>query len=52
VIERLTYALRTAYSDMNGFPRAPLIDMQAADEAWPDSEFVQGVLAQFLVAKK
>ena len=46
VIERLAEDLRAAFPDMKGFSRANLMYMRAFAEAWPDAEFVQGVLAQ------
>jgi predicted nuclease of restriction endonuclease-like (RecB) superfamily len=46
VIERLVHNLRTAFPDMKGFSPRNLKYMRAFAEAWPDSEFVQGVLAQ------
>lgn len=46
VIDRLAHDLRTAFPDMKGFSHRNLKYMRAFAEAWPDSEFVQGVLAQ------
>ncbi len=46
VIERLAHDLRTAFPDMKGFSPRNLKYMRAFAEAWPESEFVQGVLAQ------
>jgi len=46
VIDRLAHDLRTAFPDMKGFSPRNLKYMRAFAEAWPDSEFVQGVLAQ------
>jgi predicted nuclease of restriction endonuclease-like (RecB) superfamily len=46
VIERLAHDLRTAFPDMKGFSPRNLKYMRAFAETWPDSEFVQGVLAQ------
>lgn len=46
VIERVGHDLRTAFPDMKGFSSRNLKYMRAFAEAWPDSEFVQGVLAQ------
>ena len=46
VIERLAQDLRAAFPDMNGFSPRNLKYMRAFAEAWPDSEFVQAVLAQ------
>lgn len=46
VIERLAHDLRTAFPDMKGFSPRNLKYMRAFAQAWPDAEFVQGVLAQ------
>jgi predicted nuclease of restriction endonuclease-like (RecB) superfamily len=46
VIERLAHDLRTAFPEMKGFSTRNLKYMRAFAEAWPDREFVQGVLAQ------
>jgi predicted nuclease of restriction endonuclease-like (RecB) superfamily len=46
VIERLAHDLRAAFPDMKGFSPRNLKYMRAFAEAWPDCEFVQGVLAQ------
>ena len=46
MIERLAQDLRTAFPDMKGFSPRNLKYMRAFAEAWPDAEFVQGVLAQ------
>ncbi|MDP2880028.1 MAG: PDDEXK nuclease domain-containing protein [Azonexus sp.] len=46
VIERLAEDLRTAFPDMKGFSPRNLKYMRAFAEAWPDTEFVQEVLAQ------
>ncbi|HRE18695.1 MAG TPA: PDDEXK nuclease domain-containing protein, partial [Rhodocyclaceae bacterium] len=46
VIERLAQDLRAAFPDMKGFSPRNLKYMRAFAEAWPDAEFVQGVLAQ------
>ena len=46
VIERLAQDLRTAFPDMKGFSPPNLKYMRAFAEAWPDTEFVQEVLAQ------
>ena len=46
VIERLAHDLRVAFPDMKGFSPRNLKYMRAFAEAWPDAEFVQGVLAQ------
>ncbi len=46
VIERLAHDLRAAFPEMKGFSPRNLKYMRAFAEAWPDVEFVQGVLAQ------
>jgi predicted nuclease of restriction endonuclease-like (RecB) superfamily len=46
VIERLAHDLREAFPEMKGFSPRNLKYMRAFSEAWTDSEFVQGVLAQ------
>ena len=46
VIERLAHDLRAAFPDMKGFSPRNLKYMRAFAQAWPDLEFVQGVLAQ------
>ena len=46
VIERLAQDLRSTFPDMKGFSPRNLKYMRAFAEAWPDTEFVQGVLAQ------
>jgi len=46
VIDRLAHDLRTAFPDMKGFSPRNLKYMRAFAEAWPDSAFVQEVLAQ------
>ena len=46
VIERLAQDLRVAFPDMKGFSPRNLKYMRAFADAWPDGEFVQGVLAQ------
>jgi len=46
VIERLAHDLRTAFPEMKGFSPRNLKYMRAFAEAWPDTEFVQAVLAQ------
>ncbi|ERP99110.1 hypothetical protein Q666_00155 [Marinobacter sp. ES-1] len=46
VIDHLAHDLRTAFPDIKGFSPRNLKYMRAFAEAWPDSEFVQGVLAQ------
>ena len=46
VIDRLAHDLRNDFPDMKGFSPRNLKYMRAFAEAWPDSEFVQEVLAQ------
>ncbi len=46
VIERLAEDLRLAFPEMKGFSPRNLKYMRAFAEAWPDTEFVQEVLAQ------
>jgi len=46
VIERLSQDLRSAFPEMKGFSPRNLKYMRAFAEAWPEPEFVQGVLAQ------
>jgi predicted nuclease of restriction endonuclease-like (RecB) superfamily len=46
VIERLAQDLRGAFPDMKGFSPRNLKYMRAFAEAWPEADFVQGVLAQ------
>ncbi|QQS07051.1 MAG: DUF1016 family protein [Fibrobacterota bacterium] len=46
VIDRLAEDLRAAFPNMKGFSPRNLKYMRAFAEAWPDAEFVQGVLAQ------
>jgi predicted nuclease of restriction endonuclease-like (RecB) superfamily len=46
VIERLARDLRIALPDMQGFSPRNLKYMRAFAQAWPDTEFVQAVLAQ------
>lgn len=46
VIDRLAQDLRTAFPAMKGFSPRNLKYMRAFAEAWPDTEFVQAVLAQ------
>lgn len=46
VIERLAEDLRLAFPEMKGFSPRNLKYMRAFAEAWPDEQFVQGVLAQ------
>jgi predicted nuclease of restriction endonuclease-like (RecB) superfamily len=46
VIERLAQDLRNAFPDMKGFSPRNLKYMRSFAQAWPDAEFVQGVLAQ------
>ncbi len=45
VIDRLAHDLRSAFPDMKGFSPRNLKYMRAFAHAWPDKEFVQGVLA-------
>ena len=45
VIDRIAADLRGAFPDMKGFSPRNLKYMRAFAEAWPDAEFVQGVLA-------
>ena len=47
VIERLAHDLRNAFPDMKGLSPRNVKYMRAFAEAWPDSAFVQEVLAQF-----
>lgn len=42
----MAHDLRTAFPQMKGFSPRNLKYMRAFAEAWPDAEFVQGVLAQ------
>ena len=46
VVDRLAQDLRAAFPKMKGFSPRNLKYMRAFAEAWPDAEFVQGVLAQ------
>ena len=46
VIDRLSQDLRAAFPDMQGFSPRNLKYMRAFAAAWPDEDFVQGVLAQ------
>ena len=46
VIERLAHDLRAAFPELKGFSPRNLKYMRAFAEAWPDTEFVQAVLAQ------
>ncbi|MXS80088.1 Predicted nuclease of restriction endonuclease-like (RecB) superfamily, DUF1016 family [Nitrosomonas eutropha] len=46
VVEALARDLRNAFPDMKGFSPRNLKYMRAFAQAWPDGEFVQGVLAQ------
>ena len=46
VIERLAQDLRSAFPEMRGFSPRNLKYMRSFAEAWPEAEFVQGVLAQ------
>lgn len=46
VIERIATDLKIAFPEMRGFSPRNLRYMRAFAEAWPDAEFVQGVLAQ------
>lgn len=46
VIDRLSHDLRTAFPEMKGFSSRNLKYMRAFAEVWPDSGFVQAVLAQ------
>lgn len=46
VIERLAHDLRAEFPNMKGFSPRNLKYMRAFAQAWPDTEFVQGVLAQ------
>jgi predicted nuclease of restriction endonuclease-like (RecB) superfamily len=46
VIERLAQDLRNAFPAMKGFSPRNLKYMRAFAQAWPDPDFVQGVLAQ------
>lgn len=46
VIDRLAHDLRQAFPQMKGFSPRNLKYMRAFTQAWPDTEFVQAVLAQ------
>lgn len=46
VIDRLSLDLRSAFPEMKGFSPRNLKYMRAFVDAWPEAEFVQGVLAQ------
>lgn len=46
VIDRLAHDLRISLPDMKGFSPRNLKYMRAFAAAWPDKQFVQGVLAQ------
>ena len=46
VVETLARDLRNAFPEMKGFSARNLKYMRAFAEAWPNREFVQGVLAQ------
>ncbi len=46
VIDRLAADLKAAFPEMKGFSARNIKYMRALAEAWPDSEFVQEVLAQ------
>lgn len=46
VIDRLAHDLRTTFPDMKGFSPRNLKYMRSFAQAWPDTEFVQAVLAQ------
>jgi predicted nuclease of restriction endonuclease-like (RecB) superfamily len=46
VVQRLAHDLRTTFPEMKGFSVRNLKYMRAFAEAWPNIEFVQGVLAQ------
>jgi predicted nuclease of restriction endonuclease-like (RecB) superfamily len=46
VIDRLAHDLLVAFPDMQGFSARNLKYMRAFAQAWPDVDFVQGVLAQ------
>lgn len=48
VIVRLAQDLRNAFPEMKGFSPRNLKYMRTFAESWPDSEFVQAVLAQLL----
>jgi len=46
VVDKLAHDLRTAFPDMQGFSPRNLKYMRAFAQAWPDTDFVQAVLAQ------
>lgn len=46
VIDRIALDLKAAFPEMKGFSPRNLKYMRAFAEAWPDADFVQGVLAQ------
>lgn len=46
VIDRLAHDLRVAFPEMKGFSSRNLKYMRAFAQAWPESEFVQQVVAQ------
>lgn len=46
VVERIAADLKTAFPEAKGFSPRNLKYMRAFAEAWPDEDFVQGVLAQ------
>lgn len=46
VIDRMSYDLKTAFSDMQGFSPRNLKYMRKFAEAWPDFEIVQRTVAQ------
>jgi predicted nuclease of restriction endonuclease-like (RecB) superfamily len=46
VIDRIAADLKATFPDMKGFSPRNLKYMRAFAEAWPDADFVQGVLAQ------
>ena len=46
VIDRLSYDLKTAFSDMSGFSPRNLKYMRTFADAWPDREIVQRTVAQ------
>lgn len=46
VVERLAHDLQAAFPDMKGFSARNLKYMRSFAQAWPDADFVQGVLAQ------
>lgn len=46
VVERLAHDLQAAFPDMKGFSARNLKYMRSFAQAWPEADFVQGVLAQ------